>query len=317
MTLFRARSDFDATVDAAAARLGGINAVIVEKDYWVSQVLHVLAEEFPDDFVFKGGTSLSKCYRLIRRFSEDVDLLILPNGRGTSRIDTLMKDMVARVGESLGSTPDREGGSTGKSRRVRVAYPTGRSEAEGISSGVLLEMGIRGSEQPHEILEAGCLLADAMTQAGQDIRKYDDLRPVRVPVLHPGRTLLEKLAVIHTSLSGEPGEADCQKHGRHYYDIHQLLGDDRVRAMLNDRPQVEQVIASIQDITDKYFTKPDEHRKLVRPEDGWASSTAFDASNAYLAEGYTRSMELLSLDPDGCPTFADICARVRANRDLL
>lgn len=46
MSLLRDRTDFDATIDAAASQLG-INAVIVEKDYWVSQVLRVLADQFP------------------------------------------------------------------------------------------------------------------------------------------------------------------------------------------------------------------------------------------------------------------------------
>lgn len=78
MSRLRDRTDFDATIDAAASQLG-INAVIIEKDYWVSQVLRALADQFPVDFVFKGGTSLSKCYRLIQRFSEDIDVLILQN----------------------------------------------------------------------------------------------------------------------------------------------------------------------------------------------------------------------------------------------
>lgn len=316
MSLLRDRLDFDATIDAAARQIG-VNAVIIEKDYWVSQVLRVLADQFPVDFVFKGGTSLSKCYRMIQRFSEDIDVLILPNGRGANTIDRLMKNMAEAAGIALGSTTVGEGSSQGKSRRVRVAYPTRRAEAEGISPGILLEMGIRGGDEPSEILAAGCLLADVLTQAGQDISAYDDLQSVMVPTLHPGRTLLEKLSVLHTSLIGDPSRADCEKHGRHYYDVYQLLGDERVVALLNDRVQVKAVIASIQEVTDIHFTKRDEPRKIIRPENGWASSKAFDASDERLAAGYATSMGRLSFEPSKCPEFPAICARVREHGHLL
>jgi predicted nucleotidyltransferase component of viral defense system len=92
MPRFRDTSEFGPTLDAAAERLG-ISATAVEKDYWVSEVLRVLAKDFGDDFIFKGGTSLSKGYRIIERFSEDVDILVLPGERGLGTTDKLMKQM--------------------------------------------------------------------------------------------------------------------------------------------------------------------------------------------------------------------------------
>lgn len=53
----------------------GIDAAIVEKDYYVSLLLSAIRETVPD-IIFKGGTSLSKCYHVIDRFSEDIDLSI-------------------------------------------------------------------------------------------------------------------------------------------------------------------------------------------------------------------------------------------------
>ncbi|HUZ51403.1 MAG TPA: hypothetical protein VMU94_02590 [Streptosporangiaceae bacterium] len=64
MANFRDRPDFYASIDAAAERLG-FSAAIVEKDNWVTQALRILARDFPGDFIFKGGTSLSKGYGLI------------------------------------------------------------------------------------------------------------------------------------------------------------------------------------------------------------------------------------------------------------
>src|SRR4051812_23645516 len=54
----------------------GAGASLVEKDYWVTEALRVVATEFGEGTVFKGGTSLSKAWGLIRRFSEDIDLLV-------------------------------------------------------------------------------------------------------------------------------------------------------------------------------------------------------------------------------------------------
>ncbi|HEW7082116.1 TPA: nucleotidyl transferase AbiEii/AbiGii toxin family protein, partial [Streptococcus pneumoniae] len=71
------KEDLQAIIRNASERLG-INEVIVEKDYWVCFVLNYLftKSEWKDAFTFKGGTSLSKCYDLIKRFSEDIDLIL-------------------------------------------------------------------------------------------------------------------------------------------------------------------------------------------------------------------------------------------------
>jgi predicted nucleotidyltransferase component of viral defense system len=59
MARFADSGEFGPTLDAVAERLG-ISPIAVEKDYWISQVLRVLGRDFDGDFVFKGGTSLSK-----------------------------------------------------------------------------------------------------------------------------------------------------------------------------------------------------------------------------------------------------------------
>ncbi len=73
MSRFRDSDEFGPTLDSAAERIG-ISPTAVEKDYWVSEVLRVLVVGFPGDFIFKGGTSLSKGYGIVERFSEDIDV---------------------------------------------------------------------------------------------------------------------------------------------------------------------------------------------------------------------------------------------------
>ena len=77
MTLHLEPAAFADAVSAAAGTLG-ISETLVEKDYWVTWMLRNLAASpLADRVVFKGGTSLSKAYRLIERFSEDVDLAVI------------------------------------------------------------------------------------------------------------------------------------------------------------------------------------------------------------------------------------------------
>ena len=74
-----------------AAGLSGRPAYLLEKDVWVVQLLHALfATQFTDDLTFKGGTSLSKAYRAIRRFSEDIDI--------TYDIRAIIPELVADAG---------------------------------------------------------------------------------------------------------------------------------------------------------------------------------------------------------------------------
>jgi Nucleotidyl transferase AbiEii toxin, Type IV TA system len=113
-------------------------------------------------------------------------------------------------------------------------------------------MGARGGQHPHESVPIGCLLSDVLEDAGTNLSEFADLKPFEVVALHPGRTLLEKLVHIHvlaqrlcsdTLLRADP------RCGRHFYDVFQLLGDARVRGLLIDRDEFEQVMYSIEGIT--------------------------------------------------------------------
>ena len=73
MNLHKDKDVFDQYVMATADFMGLLDAGIVEKDYFVTLFLKRMAERH-SNIIFKGGTSLSKCYKLINRFSEDIDL---------------------------------------------------------------------------------------------------------------------------------------------------------------------------------------------------------------------------------------------------
>jgi len=93
--------DFEAAIVASAAA-AGLQESFVEKDYYVTEVLRMMAERYsPGQVIFKGGTSLSKAWGLIQRLSEDVDLLLVPErfdpplGRG--RVDAELAAMTEAI----------------------------------------------------------------------------------------------------------------------------------------------------------------------------------------------------------------------------
>jgi hypothetical protein len=140
---FRDGDEFGPTLDVVAERLD-ISATAVEKDYWVSEVLRTLIVTFPDDFIFKVGTSLSKAYGIIERFSEDIDVLVLPGERGRGAVDKLMKAMGDAAATGVGGEASGAGAETGRHRAYTVTYPATREPTALIATSVLLEMGIRG-----------------------------------------------------------------------------------------------------------------------------------------------------------------------------
>jgi len=320
MPSFHDLDEFAATLAAAADRLG-ISPTAVEKDYWVTQVLRVLQCRYGYDFVFKGGTSLSKGYGILERFSDDIDILILPAGRGRGSVDRLMKSMAEAAAMATGGHAERHGGSeTGVHRASRVSYPATHAATDAIATSVLLEMGVRGGPRPHEQVAISSLLGDALASAGTNPGQYDDLSPFSVAVLHPGRTLLEKLYVIHglaQQLSAGAIDADrLRRHGRHFYDIYKLLGHRSVLPLLADRAQATQIMASIEAISQQEFGAAGE----LRPAGGFAASPAFDQDSDVsrrLQHAYESIMTALYFGSEPLPGWDEICARVRAKQHLL
>ena len=92
-----------------AAETFGLPQVYVEKDYWVTKSLKHLSESVHvDDVVFKGGTSLSKAYRLLHRFSEDIDLAVFKGDKSNNALKNQIKDVETVVTQSLTYLEDDE-----------------------------------------------------------------------------------------------------------------------------------------------------------------------------------------------------------------
>jgi hypothetical protein len=317
--LYRDDDRFGGTLQAAAERRN-VGFEIVEKDYWVSEALRVLADEFREDFVFKGGTSLSKCYRCIQRFSEDIDILVLKNDRGRGACERLMKDMVASVADALELAPHNR--NRGRDHHREYLDYTPLQPIEGaFKSSILLEMGTRGDDYPaHAALAVRPLVADDLEDAAFDISSYADLTEFEVPVLHPGRTLVEKILMLHNTVTSADWSAGpdprLARFGRHYHDVQQLLLLDEVRVWLADREAFAETVTQHEAVNRDHF----DTEVPPRPPHGYSDSDAFRrdfAENPTLERWYVGAMDELHLGPDPTPTWDEVMTTIEESADLL
>lgn len=136
------------TLAAGTARVAeatDIPTAHVEKDFWITEVLCGIAKctmETGISTVLKGGTSLSKAFNLIRRFSEDVDVIVITPGHSTGQDDRCLKSFVTAVETSIGlkATIDGRTATRGIKRTARLRYPT-NTETGALQQGVILELG--------------------------------------------------------------------------------------------------------------------------------------------------------------------------------
>lgn len=309
---------------AAADRLGIPDPAFVEKDYWVVELLRSVARpvtlvraETPV-VAFKGGTSLSKAFGLITRFSEDVDILVHTSGLGKTAVSNqVLKPICERARADLGLTDDQVhvvSSETGVHRDVDYAYPR-MVDSTAIRAGVRLEMGTRGGTMPGlQTRFVTSYIADYLDLI-EDDEHWDERSPVSIAVVPPVRTLVEKLCLVHdAACRAAAGEAaNLGRAGRHYYDIHHLLSDREVRRALEQPGLVQMLTDDIHACGSAFNASP-----AARPVGGFAMSPAFYDSTPEVRRvaesGYADAMPLVWGDK---PTFADCIATVQDAAALL
>ena len=306
------------TLAAAAAQVAkatGIPTAHIEKDFWVTEVLRGVAQCSTNTGItalFKGGTSLSKAYHLIQRFSEDVDIIVITSSSSANSNNRCLKSFVAAAEEATGITAivDPETVTRGVKRTERFAYPTvspsGRMPPE-----VKLELGTRGGAMPSSRMQVCSLLAEHGPTAHLNMG-FPEAAPIQIHVLAPVRTLVEKLMIVHhAATEGDPEEQ--ARLARHYYDIWCLLNDQGTVAAFAESP-ADTLAREV-----RVFTKEAELKTTQRPEDGFATSPAFEPA---FCESARTAFELevvgQLLWPDARrPTFEECCEIVHNNAAVL
>lgn len=203
----------------------------VEKDYWVTYALFtIFNSEIGTDTIFKGGTALSKCYQLIERFSEDIDLvLIRREGDTESKLKSKLKFISTVVDTILPEIPVE--GITHKMGMNRKTAHSYNKEFKGeygqVRDVIILESTWLGYYEPYTTKSIVSFVGQMMLETQQNqIAEENGLVPFDLLVLEPIRTICEKImSLVRFSYGINPRE-DLKKKIRHTYDLHQLLKQD-------------------------------------------------------------------------------------------
>ncbi len=226
--------------DIAAGSMG-VQPAIIEKDFWVCYLLDYLfaRSTLKDRFIFKGGTSLSKCYQLIQRFSEDVDMIldwrVLGYGlaepweeRSNNKQSSFKDDSIIRTNRYLrevfipviGQGISQELGfeaelsPADEEETVIFKYPRYFNQP-GIQNVIRLEIGPLAAWSPSESVQISSYLA----------QQIPDVIPkpiFEVNTVKPERTFWEKVTILHQEANRPENKMIPPRYSRHYYDVYQL-----------------------------------------------------------------------------------------------
>ena len=197
----------------------GVKAEIVEKDYFVTLFLKRIAAVMPD-IVFKGGTSLSKCYHIIKRFSEDIDLNLQSEIKPPERKRRQLKANIIQIINDLEfelTNPDAVKSRRDYNRYI-IDYPTSLSAAY-LKEQLIVETAIYQRAYPTKVMSADSLIYQYLHENGYgDFIKQYDLEPFALNVQTAERTMIDKMyALADYYLLNTTTE-----HSRHIYDIYKL-----------------------------------------------------------------------------------------------
>jgi len=303
------RSDFSDLIRIIAGERGLLPA-LVEKDYWIMHCLYGLGIQ-GFRFELKGGTSLSKGFGIIQRFSEDIDIRIdpqcapftvyaaptqtkkAPHIESRKRFYDWLAETIRINGivdvvrdQAFDDEKYRSGG-------IRLQYHSAFDPPAGLKQGVLLEVGFDDTapNMPRTISSW------AFDKAAESAITVTDNQAVDVPCYHPGYTFVEKLQTVSTKFRRQQETGDLPTNFlRHYYDISQLL----------DHPEVIAFIG-----TPEYHARK-EHRFREGDNPIIAENEAFLLSDAAIRERYALAYRATaSLYFSGQPPFDVILEKIR------
>ena len=250
----------------------GMSEAIVEKDFWVCYMLDYLFHRctWKDNLAFKGGTSLSKAYGLIERFSEDIDLIldwrVLGYGinepweqRSNTKQDIFNKEANTRAEDFLRDTflPSVIAGLTADlgdkvkcviddtdSQTVKIAYPNSFSEMS-ILQEIRLEIGALAAWTPVKV-------AEVTPYAAQEYGRLFKQPSTNILTVLPERTFWEKATILHREAFREEDRPFPTRYSRHYYDLYRMMQTEVKDNALADNDLLTKVV----DFKDKFYRCP-------------------------------------------------------------
>ncbi len=216
----------------------GLPEIYIEKDYWITLALYtIFTSEIGESVIFKGGTALAKCFQIVERFSEDIDLVILRKPQDTgnqlkSKLRQITKLVSAKIPEIEIENITNKMGMIRKTAHNYTKVFTG--DFKQVRDNLIIESTWLGHFEPHTTAKVSSYIYEMMIKTGQEklVEEYN-LSPFTVKVLDPKRTLCEKImSLVRFSHTETPIE-DLNNKIRHIYDIHQLLKKDDILKFFN------------------------------------------------------------------------------------
>jgi hypothetical protein len=317
--------DFSELVNIVSAKVGLLPHWI-RKDYWVVRVLDAVAREpeLGSRFVFKGGTSLSKAWKLIDRFSEDVDLLLTgvafgpyPEAKGERR--RVFKALQAAIEKWTPLYLPLRGLSQGEKAEyyfrsdahgyMRFPIPV----VDGRKDFVKVEAGFRGGSRPYTPVTIQSHLGEYLSRDAKysDFARdfADDVAGVQVPVLAPSRTFVEKILAVHSAATGNLSALQ----GRHFYDVAQLFEKHPdVKNCLETPRDFQELLSEAIDVSNRHYGA-----KLAIDTIELVDSPALLPSGEVLRELAARWRTEESLYPHGQPELNDVLRVIGEIREAI
>lgn len=258
---------FSDTIRAASQKLQ-INEVFIEKDYWITLVLHKLSKsKHAYQTVFKGGTSLSKGFGLINRFSEDVDIAII---KSEDRSGNVIKNIIRNVEKEITGELDEVNleGVTSKGSRFRKSIFEYESiDKQYKNNRLIVEINSFANPFPYQQCTIKSFIYDFLKTTNNEkyIEEFE-LQSFSINVLKKEQTLLEKLvSLIRFSFAKDAVQSISTKI-RHFYDLYYLMNDPECKEFINSKAFKTR------------FNEILEHdKKLFDEPEGWQSKQLTDS----------------------------------------
>jgi len=302
-----------------------VHAAIIEKDFWVCWVLDYLFQNSPwkDKLVFKGGTSLSKAYNAIERFSEDIDLVLdwrllgystdepwqarSTTGQNEFNVEAnqkcaalLTREFVPALSQSLKELAAAEIGVEAKEQDVLIQYPNSFS-LTAILPQIKLEIGPLAAWTPSEEKEIRPYAAEKF------LHLFAQPSTI-VSTVKAERTFWEKATILHQEAHRPPAGRFPSRYSRHYYDLYRLS-----RSPIRDKALAQlDLLQKVVDFKMKFYRSP--WAKYEEAQPGGLRLSPPTERIADLRKDYQSMQPMLF---GAIPGFEDILAELDALEKMV
>jgi len=298
MNLHLNREYFSDAITATSQYMG-ISRAFVEKDYWITCMLGQIAEvsEFTHKVIFKGGTSLSKAYRIINRFSSDVDIAVITSDMSQGQVQKFIRriNKTVTVGlQEINTQDTKKGIYYRKTFHEYQSLQQAASTSDFLRNFIILEVTAFGNPYPFERATIRSFITEYMEANGYfNLIEQFGMQPFEMDVLDKRKTLCEKMVSLLRFSFADDAVLGLQQKIRHFYDLYYLMQNADCRKYVET------------DFTNDFNALVQHDKATLIVPDGWKDAdvklspllTSFDSMWTQLKSIYESELTQLSYRP--------------------